>query len=280
MSAADDPNPKPETERADGAPLDQDELRERVLYALFLPSVRVAARFGVPLARMKKLMETAYYHEAQRQGLTMREAMEVMDISISKAALLSRQLKTSFMRADRDYDLPRRVEYALWAGPLTSKRLAQTLKGIDPAAIDAALGKLLEEGKIVSVNTGGRDLSYQLARQQGRRVWNTWLARIDGLSRALDSVTKAAFARFFNEDPAALARTISLHVRRSDRARFARFYEETLFPFLIQLDNDANQAPPDEAQVMSLSVFWTPDDALDATSTPATHRDEDDETTP
>ena len=54
----------------------------------------------------------------------MKESMRAMSISISKATDLSRQLKQNLVGlVAQTHGLPRRIEYILWAEPLSRARL-------------------------------------------------------------------------------------------------------------------------------------------------------------
>lgn len=237
--------------------IDPVELRRRVLYALFAPAAKIAAGFGVPLAEMKRLVETAYYHEAKRRNLSMSEAMEMMGISISKAALLSRQLKNNFMAPDLEYALPRRIEYMLWAGPMTFSRINQALPAVDAVEVQSAVEALLADGCIRVVASRAREDVFKLITRQSRRVWSTWLARLDGLHNALDSVTDAVRGRFFQPDRPAFARTVTFHASKEDLGRLETFYEESLFPLLAELDGATEELESAEIEKVSLSLFWS-----------------------
>lgn len=234
--------------------MQHDELKDRVVYGLMLPAVRLATNFRVPLAQMKRWVETAYYQETKRRGMEMKEAKEVMSVSLSKVALLSRQLKENFMREDDEYELPRRIEYMLWAEPLTQARLNQVLPDLNELQIASAIEQLLDEGRIRAVDRA-TEPAYELDVTEARRVWDTWLARIDGLSNALGSVADAVNARFFEGDERALARTLTFHIREQDREQLRKFYEDELFPFIAGLNQKAEETA-EPSPVVSLSIFW------------------------
>lgn len=241
--------------------MEQEELKDRVVYGLMLPAVRLATNFHVPLAQMKRWVETAYYQETKRRGMEMKDAKEIMSVSLSKVALLSRQLKENFMRETDAYELPRRIEYMLWAEPLTLARLNQVLPERDEEQVAAAVELLLDEGRIEPVDRTS-DSAYQLCVSEDRRVWDTWLARLDGLSNALGSVADAVHARFFRGDESAFARTLTFHVREEDRDELQRFYEDELFPFIAGLNSKAEESS-EVSPVVSLSVFWADKGAAD-----------------
>lgn len=240
--------------------MEKDELKDRVVYGLMLPAVRLATNFNVPLNQMKRWVETAYYQETKRRGLEMKDAKDVMSVSLSKVALLSRQLKENFMREADEYELPRRIEYMLWAEPLTRARLNQVLPDLGEEQITAAIELLLDEERIRPIDRA-TDPAYELNVSEDRRVWDTWLARLDGLGNALGSVADAVHARFFKGDQDAFARTLTFHVCEEDRQELKRFYEDELFPFIAGLNSRAEEEA--EAPVVSLSIFWAEKGAAD-----------------
>lgn len=238
--------------------IDEEELRDRVAYALFSPAMRLALRKRIPLSWLKKTAETAYFHEARKREMTLKEITQVMGISISKAALLSKQLKQGLMQPDVEYALPRQIEYMLWAGPLTMGRINQNLTTTPRPEIEAAVEGLIAEQRIERVGEGS-DATYRLDIRAERRVWDNWLARLDGLNRALRSVGDAVLIRFFGpEGPEAFARTLSFHIRREDLPALQKFYNEQLFPFIAAL-NEAAEDDRDDVTVVNLSVFWAED---------------------
>lgn len=236
------------------------ELRERVIFALLAPAARIARSFGVSLQDLKGWVETAYYRETQRPTkLTLADIGDLMDVSSSKVSLLSREYRENFMSPEVQAELPRRIEFMLWAEPLSLARLKQVLTDVEPDDVESAVEELVADERI-RPNETGRTTTYELNIETSRRAWETWLARIDGLNNALDNVTDAVFARFFEGDASAFARTLTFRMKPEARERLRAFYEEKLFPFIQQLDSEVDDE--DEAQSTSLSVFWAPHEYL------------------
>lgn len=231
----------------------QEETQRRVLYALMLPAVRVAYAFGVPLRDLGELLQMAYFHEARRHGLKMKEASQHLDISMRKAAQLSSQLKASFAQPDQEHGLPRRIEFALWAQDLSAARLAQVLRE-EPEDIEVALGEL-ERQQRVRLNPG-RTPTWSVQRQQGRLVQDAWSSRLDALQNLLGSVTNAVYGRFFQAEPRAFARTLSLRLRPQDRQALQDLYEKVIWKQLAALDERAKDDP--QAEDIDVSLVWAP----------------------
>lgn len=240
--------------------ISREELQDRVLYALLGPSSRLARLFGTPLNALRDLAEMAYYHETKRQGMKMKEVAELMDVSISKVALLSRALKENFLREEAEAELPRRIEFMLWAQPLSLAKIKQVLTDASAQEVNRAIRELLDEGRIVK-EKHDTNVLYRLAISTDRRVWDSWLARVDGLNNVLRNVTDAIYARFFTSEQAAFARTLTFRVRPEDLDQLKEFYETQLFTLVTELDA-ATEGDPEGAVPISLSVFWAPYDFL------------------
>ena len=242
----------PETPPTPGMP--SEELRRRVLYTLMLPAVRLGFLFRTPLKDLGRLLQMGSFHEMRRRGLKTHEVAELLDVSARKVALLSRQLKDNFFEADRAHGLPRRIEFMLWAQPLSAARIKQVLTEEAPEEIDAALAQLEAQGRVS--RAGGRTEAHVVVKSQYRLVDPHWMARLDGLENLAATVSNAVYARFFRDEPAAFARTISLRVRPQDLERLQSLYEQKLWPELVALDEAAHGDP--EARPMDVSLLIAP----------------------
>jgi len=237
------------------------QTRTRVIYSLLMPAVRLGLLFRFPLKEMGDLMQMAYYHEAKQQGLKMREISDQLEISMRKVAQLSKRLKRNFLRPESDHGLPRRIEFMLWAEPLSELRIGQALPNAEPGAIEAALEQLLEQGRIERVV--GRTVTYAVVRSEARLVERGWLARIDGLNNVMGSLTNTVYARLFDNDPSSFARTLSLRVRSEDIGDLQALYQEVIYPALCALEEKAQGDMGDEVKTMDVSLLWSPVDYVD-----------------
>lgn len=239
--------------------IDEKEIAERVLYALLGPPAKIARVFSFPLNVVRERFEMAYYHETKRQDMKMKEVAELMDVSMSKVALLSRALKENFGSSE-ELELTRRIEFMLWVGPLSLAKIKQVLPNATKKQINAAIRELLAEKRIKKIRRDQTTV-YQLEIDVDRRVWDSWLAKIDGLNNVLRNVTDAVFARFFTDESAAFARTLTFRIKREDVPRLKQFYEQELFKFIQELD--AETEGDEDALPINLSLFWAPYDFLD-----------------
>lgn len=230
------------------------ELSRQVVYALLLPAVRLALALGVPLRELGDQLEIAYFHETRRQGLKSRDAAERMGASLRKVAELSARLKQSFLRTELEHELPRRIEFLLWAGPESEARIRQALPDVEPAEIAAALRLLVEQKRAVLVE--GRTPRYEALKAERRLVADSLLSKLDALGNLAGNVSHAVYGRFFQGEQRAFARTLNFRIRPEDLQQLQALYQERIWPLLRDLDQAAQQSP--DAQAMDLSVLWAP----------------------
>ncbi len=234
----------------------QEELYERLTYSLLSAASRMAARMALPLKRSTQLLEMAYFHALRRRGFPVKQAAERLGVSLRKGARLSKLLKTNFLRAERAHELPRRVEFLLWAGPLGERRITQALPDIDPEELQQILKDLLVQGRL-RLNPG-RTPTYSVSREAYRVALDGWLARIDAADNLIASLLQVLEARFFRKDERAFARSLSLHMRAQDLGHLKAHYEEQIWPLLLKLERAAREAPEGEIIELDLSLLWSP----------------------
>lgn len=229
------------------------EMAGRVIYSLLGPAVRLARTFSISLKDVGVWLELAYFRELRTDGMTLTEIGERLGVSRRKAANLSRMLKENFFAPEREQELSRRIEFMVWADPMSRARLHQTLDS-PSGDIEEALEKLLDEGRIVA--SDGRSDTFKIARGESRLVKDSWLNKIDALNHLLSTVTNAVYARFFEGEEKALARNLQLRVRPEDLGQLRELYEEHIWPTLRDLDarakGDRHSIP------MDVSVAWAP----------------------
>jgi len=225
----------------------------RLTYALMGPAARLASHFGLALTDVRQLMDMAYFHEARRRGLKLQEIADAMGISISKAALLSKALKENFVESESQAELPRRIEFMLWAEPLSLARMKQVLP-FSAKEVNAAV-KELEGAERIEKDSHGL---YRLRVSTDRRVWDTWIARLDGVNNAMKNVGNAVFARFFRPTMPAFARTLGFRVLPEDLAELHALYAQ-IFELVQRLDERAGDQP-EAAVELRLSIFWVNED--------------------
>ncbi len=237
--------------------LSDEEQKTQVTFSSLLPAARMATNFKIPLREMKRLIELAYYQEAKRRQMKMKDIKGLLNISMSKVGLLSKHLKEHFAKPEAEFGLPRMIMKLLWASPLSQVRIAQALEGFEADEIADTLAQLVEQKRIQKIQ-GRTTILYKLGEPQYRLVQDPWMARIDALNNLTLSVVQAVEARFFKQDQRAFARTLSFRVRPQDAPRLKALYEEHIFKLICELDELATQEE-DGSVPMQLSVLWAPD---------------------
>lgn len=231
------------------------DLLPRLTFAALRPAARLAVRGGFALRDIKKYMELAYYQEARRRGLKMKEIADLMSISMAKVGQLSKELKEHFLEPELEHGVPRQILSLLWAAPLSEARVIQALPEFEAPEVTSALRQLVEQGRVRVIE--GRTETYGLAASLQRLDMEPWMAKVDGLNTLLESTSQAVRARFFDEDDRAMVRNVAFRVRPADIEKLKKHYEEHLFPLICDLD-DAGVAD-DESVPIRLSILWAPD---------------------
>lgn len=233
--------------------LEDAELAERLIYSLLRPAVRLAMRSRLPMKELIRLAKVAYFQELRALGLTLQETADALDASLPTAARLSRELKRNFLRPEIEHQLPQRIEFMLWAEPLSRARLHQVLHEHPPEDIDRALESMVESRRIA--RAPGSDV-FGLEAPQVRLVSDSWFVRIGSLNHILENLSHTVVARFFEtETPReAFARNLNLRVPTALLGRLHSLYEEVLWTALVGLD----EAAKGESDVhdVRLTFFW------------------------
>ena len=172
-----------------------------------------------------------------------------------KVDLLSRVLKDNFFEqfvAPEDSEaLQRRIEFMLWAEPMSGARLKQVLPQVENQDIDDALVTLTETQRVQLAD--GR---YSITTKERRLVRDDWLAKLGGLNHQLKAVTNATMGSFIHQDDVAHTRTASLRVKREHIKRLEHMYAEHIWPTLVGLDNECSDLDEDEYLSITFSVCW------------------------
>jgi hypothetical protein len=253
--------------------IDNRELERRLVQSLARPVGRFAAAFGMPMAEVLDLVQASMLQVMRERGFTLAEVGRRMDVSERHAKRLLKQLRESFLDTERVYDLPLRIEFALWAQPMSRTRLKQVLRD-DPAEVDEVVEALLASGRLIADEARTPRLRPSVAVQ--RLVRDTWMMRIGALNSLLGNVGDAVYGRFLDKSPNAFARTLNFLVRPDDRPELDRFFEEQLVPFATALDERATAAQQADAggadaegevrepvaKAYRLSICWAPYDHM------------------
>lgn len=240
----DDPEP-------DG--LTGEELRQRVIYSLFLPAVMLASAFEIPAKELAAWLQVAHFEHLRARGVTLTDTADALGVSVRTAKRLSRQLKLAFLRPEIEHELPVKIEFMLRAESMSAARLAQVLKEVPATEVHMALGRLLGEGRVEEVP--GRTTTYRILKSVNSLVRDSWLARIGGLNSLLRNLGDTVVGRFFNHDSRALARTLSFHVLPEHYSALEALLEHTISQ-IAALDAEAQGQPL--AERVRLSLLYAP----------------------
>ena len=238
--------------------LDNKELSTRVLYAFIQASAELSALFGVGLKTFERLSHMAAFHVLRKRRVDLNDIAIQLGVSRRKVDQLSRLLKDHFFEqfiAPEDGEaLQRRIEFILWAQPVSDSRLKQVLPDEDPIEVEAALNALIQDNRVLI-----KDGKYGITTPERRLVRDDWLARVGGLTHQLSTVSKAAVGRFIKDDERAFARTVSLRVRHDRLVALEALYRDEIWPLLASLDAECSDCPETESMTVNFSVCWTPD---------------------
>ena len=123
--------------------LELEELQTRLVYAFLQASAGLSSVFGFGLKTFERLSHMAAFHVLRKKSLDLNQIALYLGVSRRKVDLLSRVLKDNFFEqfvAPEDSEaLQRRIEFMLWAEPMSAARLKQVLPKVDNQDIDDAL---------------------------------------------------------------------------------------------------------------------------------------------
>lgn len=241
--------------------IDQRELERRLVHAMARLVSRFAGAFAMPLAQVVDLVQAAQLQTLRERGMTLAEIGRHMGVSERHAKRLLKQLRESFLDTERAYDLPVRIEFMVWAQPMSRAKIRQVLKD-DQAAVDDAIDRLLASGRVVEDQ--GRTPLLRPSTSVQSLVRDTWLARIGALNSFVASLGDAVWGRFIEPSPAAFARTLNFLVRPEDLPEVQRFFTDQLVPHMTALDAAAQEAgrQGEATESLRLSICWAPYEAM------------------
>lgn len=236
-----------------------EEFRDRLLYSMTKPIVKMARFFQTDLKALTHWVRTAYFHELRSSDMTLEEISDFLGVSLPTAARLSKDLKDNFYRPELEHQLPQRIEFMLWAESLSRARICQVITDREDEDIEEAIDQMLDEGRI-EPDPENED-RFQLVEPEGRLVDDSWHTRIGSLNSLLENLSDTVKDRFFKNDSEAFARTVSFHMDPDQIEVLEEIYETEVWQRLVELEEEAKDVEdPVEVQ---LSMFWCPEDESD-----------------
>ena len=235
--------------------LELEELHTRLVYAFLQASASLSSVFGLGLKTFERLSHMAAFHVLRKKNFDLNQIAEHLQVSRRKVDLLSRSLKDNFFEQfvgpEDSESLQRRIEFMLWAEPMSVARLKQVLPMVENVDIEDALAMLTDAQRIRL--SDGR---YSITTKQRRLVRDTWLAKLGGLNHQLNAVTNSAVGSFIHKDGIAQARTASLRVKRDQVKRLEELYSQHIWPTLVELDAECGDLTEDDYLPLTFSVCW------------------------
>lgn len=247
-----------QSKRGQRPPVDEtsvsEEFVKRLVYSLLKPGTRIADRFHVPLKQVTQLVQLVFYEKKRSRGLSIKQISEEFQTSTRTVDRLIKSLREDFFDPETEHELPRKIEFLLWAEPLGAQRIAQLLPDHDEAAIREALDLLIAQQRVVEQE--GRTTLYAATQKANRLADSTEAAKIDALNHLLGTVIQAVERRFLERDPRAGARNVSLRMRREDLQEIEHLYETLIWPKLCELDERASGA--EDTIELGWVTCWSP----------------------
>jgi len=167
------------------------ELSSRLLFALLRPAIEVAARFGVALPALVRLVELAYFEALRkRHPRNMKAVAKTLGMSLRTTAGLSKKHRQLFLVNEAELQVARRITEQLTRQGQDIADLAEALD-LDLPELTTQLKSLEAIGWVHVAD--GRAVVTDLYRGF---VNDTLDARLDGLHNQLDVVTRAVWGGF------------------------------------------------------------------------------------
>lgn len=229
---------------------------QKVLFALFLPVLQIAIRFRVELRELNRLLELAYLREARRRGYRGVKLQDLLGISERKASQLSKSLREDFFDPGAARELPRRIEFLLWAQPSSVAKIRQILQA-DKVELNRAMKLLLSEGRIREIS--GRTTIYEVAQPEALLVDSEtknaiWSRRFDGLHDFLTEIGHCIYNKFFQAGDSGMSRVAVFRVRPQDVSELSAVFANNIYPKLVELEGRVNDSM--NAKVVSACYTW------------------------
>lgn len=232
-----------------------EEFCDRIVYSMMQPVIKIARYLEVDLKELTHWARTAYFHELRQSDMTLQQISDFLGVSLPTAARLSKDLKDNFYRPELEHQLPERIEFMLWAEPLSRARICQVITDREDEVIEEAIDQMLEEDRIKEDPDNPDRLT--LVEPEGRLVDDAWYTRIGSLNSLLGNLSDTVKDRFFNEDSESFARTIHFRIDPERLDELKQMYEKQIWQRLVELEEDAKDV--DDPVEVELSVFWHPD---------------------
>lgn len=232
--------------------LTQEAVDRRIIFSMLRPAVYLAARLGFPLRDLTNFIRLSYFRELREGGVTLADAAEKMEVSTRTAKRLNQELRSDFFLPEVEHTLARRIEFMLWAQPITLARIAQLLPGVPRGEVITAMQRLEDEGRIERIN--GRSTRFGTTRLVTRLVDEDFSRRIGALNSLLQNVSETVVSRFIERRAVAFARTLNFRIRAEDAEELNLAYQaflEQMVALEARIEQNSESIP------VRLSILWS-----------------------
>ena len=241
--------------------MDHAEQHQRVVYSLMMLPMKMAAWVKMPSVESRKWAEVAYYQVLRERGLTLKQIATHLDIGSRKVSQLSTKLRQNFLDAEKNYGLPRRIEYLIWGEPISEQRICQLLAGeFEEDEVKDAVAALIEQGRVVR-RPGESNELLTLSRSESRLYEDGFLSKIDGLNHLIENTFNTVKARFVDESDDAFVRSLTFRIPERGGQEQLRTIYERLFEDLAEVE--AQIRPEESSIAINLSVLWSPKERME-----------------
>lgn len=232
--------------------LSQEAIDGRIIFSMLRPAAYLAARLEFPLKDLTNFIRLSYFRELKDERNTLEEAAEKMDVSVRTAKRLNQELRSDFFLPEIEHTLARRIEFMLWAQPISLARILQLLPGVPRAEVMVAMERLENEGRLRRID--GRTIKFGTTRLVTRLVDEDFSRRIGALNSLLQNVAETVVGRFIERRATAFARTLSFRIRAEDVEELNASYQAFLRK-MVALEGRVEAGT--ESLPIRLSILWS-----------------------
>lgn len=208
----------------------------RLVFSLLKPALRMAARFDVPVRGIVELARLGYYEVLAKRGMTGADIARVFGQTPRHMRSLARRFRSDFFAAEIDVGLVREIEELVAAHQPQRCELVRWLPSVEPAAIEAALQRLLAEERVEDHE--GR---LCIGRRYVVMTSEGFVQRIDALNHHLDGLYRATVQRLVHDErKAAMIKTITFSADPEELYAYLKELEGELRRRLAELEESAS----------------------------------------
>lgn len=213
------------------------QMQLRLVYSLFKPAIRCAARFGIPVRTLVELVRLSLCEALVQQGSSTAEIAKRLGLTPRHVRSFRSRLQGDFFDAEKEVGLSRQVEDAVADKPLSAKALAQKLPGADRETLDATIAELIAEGRLDRDGSG----ALSIGKKYVVLTSDTFHQRIDALNHFFNAAYRATLERLvFDNRQTAMLKTVSFNATPDQVHEFMRRLEGHIRTEIAELEERAS----------------------------------------